>query len=152
MAMMLALTRRLAVALFALLAATEAVPAQTIADTARTWGLLGTWRLDCSKPLSSSNPDLKYVVRDGKVHHDREFGNTRDSSLVASLKAKSDGTLEIIVNFTSLSQVREFTFTKGAENRIRATSNRDVNTNTYSVRNGKFIANGNDTPWQTRCK
>jgi hypothetical protein len=150
--MALALTERLAVALVALLAASGAVSAQTNADTARNWGLLGTWRLDCSKPLSTSNPDLKYVVRDGKVHHDREFGNARDSSLVASLKAKPDGTLEVIVNFTSLTQVREFTFIKGAENRIRATSNRDVNSNTYSVRNGKFTANGNDTPWQTRCR
>jgi hypothetical protein len=31
-------------------------------------------------------------------------------------------------------------------------SNRNVDTNEYSVRDGKFTANGNATPWQTRCR
>jgi hypothetical protein len=147
-----ACARLSALVLLAVLAASGAALAQTTAQTASKWGLLGTWRLDCSKPMGRSNPDLSYVVRGGKLFHDREWGDTRDSSAVVLATSKADGTLEMVVNFTSLSQTRQFSFMKASGNRIRALSNRNVNTNEYSVRDGKFTSNGKPTPWQTRCR
>jgi hypothetical protein len=149
---MYARARLLALVVLGVLATTEASLAQTNAETASRWGLFGTWRLDCSKPMSRSNPDLTYVVRSGKLVHDREFGDSRDSSPVMSATRKADGSLELLVNFGSLSQTRQFSFIKGSDGRIRAISNKNVDTNEYSIKGGKFTANGNDTPWQTRCR
>jgi hypothetical protein len=140
--------------LLAVLVTTEASLAQTVAETASKWGLLGTWRLDCTKPASRSDGALQYVVRGGKLFHDREFGDARDSSSVILATTKADGSLEIVVSFVSFSppQTRQFAFTKGSDGRIRAISNRNVDTNEYSIRDGKFTANGNTPPWQTRCR
>jgi hypothetical protein len=144
--------RLFSLALLTVLAASEPLHAQTAAETARTWGLLGTWRLDCNKPASRADGELQYVVREGKLFHDREFGDARDSSTVTSLVAKADGSIDVVVNFTSIGQTREFSLIKGKDGRIRATSNRNVDTNEYSIRDGKFSFNGASTPWQTRCR
>ena len=150
---------RARIRLFALITFTLAVLAtfdtsfaQTVAETASRWGLLGSWKLDCSQPASRSNGDLQYVVRGGKLFHDREFGDARDSSSVMTETKKADGSIEIVVNFASFSQTRQFSFIKGSDGRIRVVSNRNVDTNEYSIKGGKFTANGNDTPWQTRCR
>jgi hypothetical protein len=135
-----------------MLATLESAQAQTMPQTVSKWGLIGSWRLDCSQPASRSNGDLKYIVRNGMLFHDREFGDARDSNPVVAATAKSDGTLELTVNFPGLSQTRQFAFVKGSDGRIRAVSNRNVNTDEYSIRDGKFTANGNETPWQTRCR
>ena len=149
---MYARIRVLGLVIVAALATSEASQAQTVAETASKWGLLGTWRLDCSKPASRSDGDLKYVVRGGKLFHDREFGDARDSSSVMAATRKADGSIEIVVNFVSVSQTRQFSLMKGSDGRIRALSSRDVNTNQYSIKGGKFTANGNPSPWQTRCR
>jgi hypothetical protein len=51
----------LAVALICLVAAASGAAAQSNVEMARSWGLLGTWRLDCGEPKSRENPDFKYV-------------------------------------------------------------------------------------------
>ena len=143
--------RLLGLVLLAVLATSEA-RAETVAQTASRWGLLGTWRLDCSKPASRSDGALQYVVRAGKLFHDREFGDSRDSSAVILATTKADGSLEIVVSFASLSQTRQFSFMKGRDGRIRTFSNRNVDTDEYSIKDAKFTGNGNPTPWQTRCR
>ncbi len=144
--------RLLVVGLFAVLAGVQPVFAQTVAQTASSWGLIGTWRLDCSRSLSRDNPDLSYTVRGGKLFHDRDFGDAKDSSPVNTATRKADGSLELVVSFGSLSQTRQFSFIRGSDGRIRAVSNRNVDTDEYSIRDGKFTSNGKSTPWQTRCR
>jgi hypothetical protein len=41
---------------------------------------------------------------------------------------------------------------KGDDGRVRIVSNRNVDTDEYAVRDGKFTVNGNTTPWQTHCQ
>jgi hypothetical protein len=147
-----AFIRLFGLVLLAVVATSEASLAQTVAEAASKWGLVGTWRLDCSKPVSGSDGALQYVVRGGKLFHDREFGDRRDSNPVTVATVKADGSIEIIINFVSLSQTRQFSLVKGSDGRMRAVSNRDVNTNVYSIKRGKFTGNGNITPWQTRCR
>ena len=143
--------RPFALVLLAVLATPEAALAQSIVETASRWGLIGTWRLDCNAPASRSDGELKYVVRGRELYHDREFGDARDSSLVTSATRKADGSLELVVKFNSLSQTRQFSFIKGGDGRIRAISNRNVDTNEYTIKDGTFTSNGNTPPWQTRC-
>jgi hypothetical protein len=149
---MLARARTIAIALLVAIAAGPGAQAQTTAEVARKWGLIGTWRLDCTRPRSGDNPDLAYVVRDGKLFHDRHFGNNGDSNAVITAVVKANKAIEVVVKFDSLNQTRQFALMKGPDGRIRAISNRNVDTNEYSIRDGKFTANGATPPWQTRCR
>jgi hypothetical protein len=92
------------------------------------------------------------VVRKGKLFHDRDFGDRKDSSSVMLATTKADGSLELLVNFVSLSQVRQFSLLKGSDGRMRAMSNRNVDTNEFTIVDGKFKENGNLTGWQSRCR
>jgi hypothetical protein len=141
----------LAAVVVALLVTSGAALAQSSVRAASSWGLVGTWRVDCSQPRSRSNADLKYVVRDGKLFHDRDFGDSTDTNSVTSAKTKPDGTLELVVSFSKLGESRRFSFMKGRDGRIRAMFNRSERTKEASVLDGKFTSNGQPTPWQTRC-
>jgi hypothetical protein len=143
--------RLLVVALAALFVACGVSSADSAVDTATSWGLLGTWRLDCKAQASRADPDLIFVVRSGQLFHDRNWGDGSDSSAVLSATATAGGGLMVTVKFASLSQTRQWAYVKQDDNHIRAMSNRNVDTDDYSVRDGKFTANGNSTSWQTRC-
>ena len=138
-------------AVFLAAAAFEA-RAQSNADIAARWGLIGTWKVDCRAPTSRSNTAITYAVRQGQLFMDRNYGDGQDSSTIQSATAKPGGLLEIVTTIPSISQTRQFAFTKGPDGRKRAMSNRDTNTGTYTVVDGKFTSNGNPTPWQTSCR
>ena len=97
---------------------------------------------------------MKYVVRGGKLFHDRDFGgeSKSDSSPVTAARLTPDGVLELTIPFASLSQTRQFAFVRAPDGRIRAVYNRNVDTDEYSIKDGKFTANGNAPPWQTLCR
>jgi hypothetical protein len=151
---MLASARLLALIVVGIVATSNASLAQTVAGTASDWGLLGTWTTDCSQPANSYNSVYLYVVRDGKLFLDRDLGATQDSSGVMSATIKPDRSLELVVNFLSVSppQTRQFSYVKASDGRIRVVSNRNVDTNEYSIIDGKVRSNGNAVPWQTRCR
>lgn len=117
------------------------------------WGLLGTWALDCHKPVSNSNGYLGYVARSGgRVSHERDFGGgRRDSNRVQRATVGLGGRLELVVHFPRLKQTRKYTMMMGADRRIRALSNSRIDGTQVTIRNGKFTHNGHTTPWQTRC-
>lgn len=143
---------RLAVlAVLGVLAASPA-GAESVVQAAQRWGLIGSWRTDCAAPLSINVGQQTFVVRGKQLFLDREFGDRRDSSQVVLATVKPDGMLEVLVRFESLSQNRQFAFTKTGEGRKRAWYNRNVDTDEYTVRDGKFLSNGNPTPVQTRCR
>jgi hypothetical protein len=147
-----AFARLLGPLLLAVLVTSEVSFAQSNAETATKWGLLGSWKVDCNAPTNRQDPTVAYAVREGRLFHDRDFGDAKDSSPVVLATRKPDGAIELVVTFTSLKQTRQYSLTKGSDGRARALSNRNVDTNDYSVRNGKFTANGNETPWQARCR
>ena len=144
-------TRTLALVVFGILLSPEVSLGQTVAETASRWGLVGSWRLDCSQPVSRSDGELKYVVRGGKLYHDRDFGNARDSSPVMSATRKADGSLELLVKFESLNQTRQFAFIKGSDGRIRVMQNKNMTTDEYTVKDG-MVVNGGPTLWAAHCR
>lgn len=143
------------VALFAIGADYDTASARTATHpdvaAAAKWGLLGIWKIDCDAPTSQSNWRLSYVVKAGRLYHDRNSGKSKDSSRVTKVTITDDGILEITVNFRSFKQVRHFGFIRGIDGRIRAMFNRNVKTNEYTVRDGRFLRNHQATRWQTRC-
>ena len=143
--------RLLVAALLGILVAAGTSFGETPADAAAGWGLLGTWRLDCSVEADRSDPDLTFVVRDGQLFHDRKWGDGSDSSAVIAASITPDGGFSVTVKLDSLKQTRQWSYIKQS-GRIRAMSNRNVDDDQYSIRDGKFTANGNASPWQTHCR
>ncbi len=149
---MLVNVRLLVLALVSVLTVANIASAETIVSTATRWGLLGTWRNDCSAPASRNDYVLAFVVRGGKLFHDRNWGDGSDSSPVLSASVTKNGELDVLVKLDSIKQTREWIYLKGNDGRIRSISNRNVDTDEYSVRDGKLTANGNATPWQAHCR
>ena len=140
---------RLALAILFSLTLTLDVSAETAAQTARKWGLIGAWSLDCSLPPDRNKGTvLAYVVAsDGRILHRRNFGDSTDESEVIAAEVSRGGMLNLRVLFPSLKQTREYGFLMQPDGTIRAMYNRSQK-GEYSIRDGKFTANGNPTPPQ----
>lgn len=126
--------------------------AETVAQTARKWGLIGPWSVDCSlKPDRNRSTVLAYEIAPGdRVVHRRIFGDTRDESEVVTAEVSSDGLLNLRVFFPSLKQTREYGLMMQPDGTIRAMYNRNQK-GEYTIKDGKFTANGNPTPSQHKC-
>jgi hypothetical protein len=127
--------------------------AETVAETARKWGLIGPWAQDCSVPADRDKGTvLAYEVEPGgRVVHRRDFGDVKDENEVLSAEVSSNGILRLRVSFSRLKETREFAMIKLPDGTIRAMYNRNSK-GEYTIRDGKFTANGNPTPPQHRCE
>jgi hypothetical protein len=144
---------RLALAVLFSLTLTLEAPAETVAETARKWGLIGPWSLDCSlAPDRNRGTVLAYEIASGdRVVHRRNFGDTTDESEVVTAEVSGDGTLNLRVFFPALKQTREYGFIMQPDGTMRAMYNRNQK-NEYTIKDGKFTANGNPTPSQHKCR
>lgn len=128
-------------------------PAETVAETARNWGLIGPWSLDCSLPPDRNKGTvLDYEVASGdRVVHRRDFGDSTDESEVVTADVSGDGLLNLRVFFPNLKQTREYGLMMQPDGTMRAIYNRNQNSE-YTIKDGKFTANGRPTPPQHRCR
>ena len=126
--------------------------AETAAETARGWGLIGRWSLDCSLPPDHDRGAvLAYeVTDDGRLVYRRDFGDSTDSADVVAAEISADQLLNLRVFFPKLKQTREYGLRMQADGSIRAVYNRDQK-GIYSIRNGQFSANGRPTPPNHKC-
>ena len=127
--------------------------AGTIAETAKQWGLIGPWSLDCSLPPDHANGSvLSYEIADsGRLIYRREFGDARDEAEVLSATVSGDGILNLRVYFPSVKQTREYGIERLAEGSIRVVYNRN-DKNQHTIKDGKFTTNGKPTPVQHKCE
>ena len=143
---------RLTLAIVLSLTLTLELSADTVAQTARRWGLIGSWSLDCSLPADRNKGTvLAYVIASGgRVLHRRNFGDSTDESEVIAAEISSDGMLNLRVFFPSLKQTREYGLVMQPDGTIRAMYNRNQK-GEYTIRDGKFTANGSPSPAQHKC-
>lgn len=127
----------------------DTASAQSVADQASAWGLLGTWAVDCSLPPSRTNAHLSYVRKGQSVVHRRDFGDARDEHAVVAARLLPDSSLEVVIDLASFSQVRTVVFKHMDGRSMRAMTNRDAVGN-YSIKDGKF-ADGRPSAVQFRC-
>src|SRR5215475_10807826 len=118
---------RLLTALF--VAALLALPAHagSAAETAKQWGLIGPWSLDCTLPPDHAKGTvLSYEIADGeRLLHRRDFGDSSDEGEVLSATVSGDGVLNLKVYFPSVKQTREYGVMHLADGGIRAVYNRN---------------------------
>jgi len=126
--------------------------AATVAETLGKWGLIGQWSRDCSLPPDRNKGTvLSYeTTPDGGVVHRRNFGDERDESEVLSANVSKNGVLNLKLYLPSVKQTRDFGLTMQKDGSIRAIYNRDEK-HQYSIRDGRFVANGKPTPLQHKC-
>jgi hypothetical protein len=143
---------RLALAILLCLPLALNASAETVAETTGAWGLIGSWSLDCSvAPDRGKGAVLAYEVGPGdRVIHRRDFGDTSDESEVITAEVSGNGMLNLRVFFPKLKQTREYGFVMEPDDSLRAVYNRSQN-GQYTIRNGKFTANGNPTPALHKC-
>ena len=94
---------------------------------------------------------LAYVIASGgRVLHRRNFGDGTDESEVVTAEVSEDGMLNLRVFFPNLKQTREYGLVMQPDGTIRAMYNRNQK-GEYTIRDGKFTANGSPTPPQHKC-
>jgi hypothetical protein len=95
---------------------------------------------------------LAYEIAPGdRVVHRRNFGDTKDESEVVTADVSGDGMLNLRVFFPSLKQTRQYGLMKQPDGTMRAMYNRNQK-DEYSIKDGKFTANGDLTPFQHKCR
>jgi hypothetical protein len=150
---MLATSRIVVCAVAVLLAAlaADAAKVNTIADTMERWGALGTWASDCRRAPEPGNSYLRFVRSGDRVVHERVYPGGRDAQDVQGAAVRADGMLDVVATFAAIGQIRKWTIAKGSDGRIRTLINSRVDGTDYTVRDGRFVHNGAETPWLTRC-
>ena len=143
---------RLMLAIPLLLALAPRASAETVTETASKWGLIGPWSQDCSLPPDHDRGMvLIYAIERGdRLMYRRNLGDTRDDREVVGADLSADGMLNLRVYFPSLNQTREYGLMKLPDGTMRAMYNRNQK-GEYTIRDGKFTANGNPTPLQHKC-
>ena len=134
------------------LAFASSARAETLEATVEQWGLLGSWAIDCAaRPDRDKGALLTYEIRtDGRVMYRRNFGDAKDENEVVSATVSAEGLLNVMVYFPSLQQTREFGLILSKQGSLRAIYNRSER-GVYTIKDGRYIANGAPTPPQQRC-
>ena len=127
--------------------------AETVAQTARNWGLIGSWSLDCSlKPGKNQDTRLGYeIMGDERVVHRRDFGDSTDENEVVGAEVSGDNMLNLRVFFPAFKQTRQYGLMKQPDGTMRTMYNHDQK-GEYSIKDGIFTANGNLTPALHKCR
>ena len=143
---------RLAVAIVFSMTLVVTASAATMAETALKWGLIGPWSLDCSLARDRDRGTvLSYeIAKGGRVVHRRDFGDASDENRVLSAEVSGDGMLNLRVYFPKSGETREYGLMMQPDGTTRAIYNRNQKRE-YTIRDGKFTANGNPTPPQHKC-
>lgn len=143
----------LRVVLVALLAlgAPAAAAAGSDADTARAWGLLGTWASDCSAP---SSREMRYIYEASgpRVRLYRDGASARDVSPLARVRIRPDGMLAYQVTFGPRGRgvTRVNVLARRPDGRTRMMFNHDLK-GRHTVRYGILVETGRETSWDIRC-
>ncbi|WP_257165875.1 hypothetical protein [Bradyrhizobium sp. SRS-191] len=125
--------------------------ADETADVARAWGLIGTWAADCSAPaVKGRGAIISYeVTPDGTLIYRRDR-DPSDVNAVANARVESDQTLVLSIVLPRAHQTRENGIARTPDGSIRALFNRGED-DSYSIRDGRFVANGKPTPVLRKC-
>jgi hypothetical protein len=125
--------------------------AETAAQTAGKWGLIGSWAVDCSIPRDNAHPLFSYeVTADDRMMLRRDFGTRKDEQEVSSAEIAGHGLLILRILFPAFKQIRENGMVMLPDGGVRPIFSRN-DKGQYSIRNGRFVANGHPTVALHKC-
>ncbi|WP_423963458.1 hypothetical protein [Bradyrhizobium sp.] len=124
----------------------------SMANELSQWGLIGPWSLDCALPPDhDKGAVLDYEIEGADVINRRDFGDAKDEGKVISATVSKDGMLNLRVFYASVKQTREYGLMMQPDGTLRAMYNRN-DKKQYTIKNGKFTADGKPTPAQHKCE
>ena len=142
---------RVALAVLAFVASASPAAADPAADAAERWGLIGLWKLDCTKGPSREDPSFRYVVRGGKLYQERDSGGAKDANIVSLAEAGADRTLELTVILPPPSPARTLVLRHEGSDRFSVRSNRAIGTDDYTIKDGRLPDGKPARVLLTRC-
>ncbi len=145
------LPRLLSIIALLALSFTSVASADSPADITQAWGLIGTWAVDCSAPVVKGRGSIiSYeITSDGGLVYRRDH-DPSDINEVANARVDPDDTLVLSIVLPKAHQTRENGITRTAEGGIRSIFNRGED-GSYTIRDGRFVANGRPTPALRKC-
>lgn len=133
-------------------AAAPALAKESVARTVEKLGLMGRWATDCSAPASDSNWHTLYSRRaDGKVS--RKYFNSPEpfnDYTVTSAEVRGDRISYKIVG-TDKNRLKFSVVLSVSGGKLQVIDSRDDTNGEQKVKDGKFTANGQPSPIQTKC-
>jgi hypothetical protein len=133
-------------------ASAQTAPAE-IVRTLTVWGLMGSWAVDCSRPVGQQWTRLRYAVTaEGRPVREVDYGDPKrnDRLDIVGATVGKHGTLDLVFYSPNGGQTRLLTLLKQPNKTIRAMSAR-VKDGEVTVVKGRFTATGNETPAQQKC-
>jgi len=123
------------------------------ADVARKWGLLGRWAVDCEHTVTKGGPHnlISYeATREGKMFY-RRNDQADDINEITDVKLGPNGIIVLTIDVPAYKQTREMGIEMATDGTTRSVYNHDSE-GKFSVKDGIFTANGNQTPSLKRCR
>jgi hypothetical protein len=127
--------------------------AETLTQTLESFGFFGRWAMDCHEVPSPSNTvRTARVLPTGDPVFSESLGGKAEPNTYVVLRAKriSADTVRLRIKLNGEYQ-QDLTMHRH-DGKLRTITNRDVDTHAYVVRKGVVVANGQATPWLTRCE
>lgn len=147
------MVRLAAMAGLAVVALSATAFAETDADRARKWGLLGTWATDCSMPPTDSDPYLIYQADGARVVHRRNYPKSTDTNQIKSVQLADDGGLRLEIYLPNVDppQIRIYELDRDGD-RVHTKYNYRPSDKSYSIKDFVIVANGQPAVWIYKCK
>jgi hypothetical protein len=126
--------------------------ADDAAGVARDWGLIGTWAIDCTKPPKKGQGNtISYeVTSSGGLIYRRDF-DVSDNNEVTEARIEPDHTLILSIVMPQFNQTRENGIAMQSDGSIHSIFSRGED-GSYTIRDGRFVANRKPTPALQKCR
>jgi hypothetical protein len=123
--------------------------ADAIVDIARKGGLIGVWKPDCDPAAGywASN----FVVHDGKLFSETDYGKSKVSDPVLSAHVSDDGLVVLTIRLDDFHETHQMALRKQDTDHYRVIWNKNVDTGKYTVRDGEYDTGGKTVSF-TRCR
>lgn len=149
------LRRTLMLLFLALAAAPVSVPARSAqppspAEVATKWGIIGRWGLDCVARPGSGTIVSYEIDKSGRLIYRRD-DNPADNNVISDAYL-DDQMLVLVIRFERAGDVRKNIVSKESDGRIRPYHNQSLSNDSFTIRDGRSVANGKLTPALRRCE
>ncbi len=126
------------------------VHAQSAAGALRSFGFVGEWAPDCSKPAARDNSRRRITVKSGAAQFEEDLGqgSTPNKYVVQSAKQMAPNRIEIRTTFND-KHTAEFTVMKEGR-RVRTVDT--VADGKTIVKDGAIVGTNAQTVWLNKCQ
>jgi hypothetical protein len=133
-------------------ARSETSPPQSIPDTLEAFGFFGRWAPDCSRPAALDN-SRRVVMRTlgGGVSFTDSLGEKFVANTYVVLKATVTAPDTIVLQIELNDKIQQDLTMVSRNGKIRTMINKPLASDKPVVEGGVVLANGQKTPWLSRC-